>query len=169
MTVVKRLQLLRHAKSSWSEPGVADIDRPLNDRGLRNAPKMGERLVARAQVPELIVSSPARRALATAQLVADACGIARAAIEVVDALYEAGTDTWLRLISELPRRTDRVLMVGHNPAITDLAHLLCEEARIDNVPTCGLLVLDYDLDAWTAVALNRPAAWLFDYPKRPFP
>jgi phosphohistidine phosphatase len=149
-----------------ADPGQRDIDRPLNERGQRNAPEMGARLVARGQVPGLIISSPARRALTTAQLLADACGIARADIRIVDALYEASTETWLKIISDLPGRVDAVLMVGHNPELTALANLLCHQARIDNLPTCAVLRLDYAARNWSALARSQPADWDLDYPRR---
>lgn len=166
---MKRLILCRHAKSSWATPGQADIDRPLNERGLRNAPEMGRRLRERGETPVLMVSSPARRALATARLMADELGIAREDIVVEDALYEASVATWLTAIAALSAGADTVLMVGHNPTLTELANLLCRDVRIDNIPTCGVLRLDYELSSWAAVPRTQPADWSFDYPKRPSP
>ncbi|MFM7783685.1 MAG: SixA phosphatase family protein, partial [Gammaproteobacteria bacterium] len=99
---MKRLILCRHAKSSWANPGQEDIDRPLNERGKRNAPEMARRLRERGEVPALIVSSPARRALATARLMAEELGIARDAIVIEDTLYEASVDAWRRVIAALP-------------------------------------------------------------------
>jgi len=166
---MKRLMLLRHAKSSWREPGLPDIDRPLNERGLRDAPACGERLRARNRLPQRIFSSPARRALATAERVAAACAIPRGDIEVVEALYEASTETWLSVIGGLPAALDSVLLVGHNPELTALVNLLCAELRLDNLPTCGLMQLDYAIRDWGAVAGSQPADWLFDSPKHPAP
>lgn len=163
---MKRLILARHAKSSWANPGQADIDRPLNERGERNAPEMGRRLRERGELPALVVSSPARRALATARLMAAELGIAPGDIVIEDALYEASVATWLRVIAGLPARVDAVLMVGHNPTLTELANLLCHGVRIDNVPTCGVLRLDYASRSWSGVTRSPPADWSFDYPKR---
>jgi len=81
-------------------------------------------------------------------------------------LYEAGTGDWLALIGALPEALECVLAVGHNPTITELANLLCPAARIDNVPTCGVLHLGYGSTPWCAVAGTRPLEWDFDYPKR---
>ncbi len=166
---MKRLMLARHAKSSWANPGQEDIDRPLNDRGERNAPEMGRRMLERGEVPDVVVSSPARRALATARLMAAELGIPREDIVIEDALYEASVQTWITVIAALPAGADAVLMVGHNPTLTDLANLLCREVQIDNIPTCGVLRLDYDLRKWAAVPRSSPADWSFDYPKRPSP
>lgn len=163
---MKRLILCRHAKSSWANPGQDDVDRPLNERGERNAPEMGRRLRERGELPALVVSSPARRALATARLIAAELGIAREDIVIEDALYEASVATWLTVIAALPAGADAVLMVGHNPTLTELANLLCRDVRLDNIPTCGVLRLDYDLRSWAAVPRSQPVDWSFDYPKR---
>jgi phosphohistidine phosphatase len=166
---MKRLLLVRHAKSSWADPGQRDIDRPLNERGRRNAPEMGKRLRERALVPDLIVSSPARRALATAQLLADAFGMTRGGIEIEDALYEASTATWLETIGALPAAVGTALMVGHNPELTELANLLCREARIENLPTCGVLCLEYGARSWRSIGGQEPVDWNLDWPKRSGP
>jgi phosphohistidine phosphatase len=163
---MKRLILVRHAKSSWANPGQEDIDRPLNDRGKRNAPEMARRLRGRGELPMLIVSSPARRALATARLMAEEFSIARDAIVIEDTLYEASVDTWCRVIAALPPDVDSVLIVGHNPTLTELGNRLCPAVRIDNIPTCGVLRLDYGLKSWAAVPGSEPSGWDFDYPKR---
>jgi len=163
---MKQLILVRHAKSSWSDPGQRDFDRPLNARGERNAPEMAARLAARGLRPQLIVASGARRALATAQLMAREFGYPKQDIEIVDALYEASPAVWLAQIAALPPRVDRALMVGHNPELTELANRLCPDARIDNVPTCGVLVLDFAVRDWASTAATRPSAWDFDYPRR---
>lgn len=138
---MKHLLLMRHAKSSKEPDGPPDVDRPLNERGQRDAPEMGRRLMRRGEVPQHIVSSHARRALTTAQLVADACGIPRAAIEIVDELYDTTPSVWLKCIHALPARFDRVLMVGHNPEMSELAQALCGPSRIDELPTAAILRL----------------------------
>jgi phosphohistidine phosphatase len=163
---MKQLILVRHAKSSWSEAGQRDFDRPLNPRGERNAPEMAARLAARGLHPGLIVASGARRALATAQLIAKELGYPNKDIEIVDALYASSPRVWLEQIASLPARFDTVLMVGHNPELTELVNRLCPAARIDNVPTCGVLWLAYEVEDWAAVAAAKPSAWDFDYPKR---
>ncbi|MFM7274917.1 MAG: SixA phosphatase family protein, partial [Gammaproteobacteria bacterium] len=99
---MKRLILCRHAKSSWADPGMADIDRPLNDRGKRDAPEMGRRLRERGVAPDLVVSSGARRARATARRIAAELGIDGDAVTIVERLYEASVATWLAVIGGLP-------------------------------------------------------------------
>ena len=163
---MKHLLIMRHAKSAWSDATLRDIDRPLNKRGERDAPEMAERLKTRSLVPQRMIASPARRALRTAQLLAAQFDYPVADIEIVEELYEAGTGDWLALIGALPESLECVLAVGHNPTITELASLLCPAARIDNVPTCGVLHLGYGNTPWRAVAGARPLEWDFDYPKR---
>ena len=163
---MKHLLIVRHAKSAWSDASLRDFDRPLNKRGEHDAPEMGARLKSRSLVPQQMIASPARRALRTAQLLAAQFDYPVADIEIVDGLYEAGTGDWLALIGALPEALECVLAVGHNPTITELANLLCPAARIDNVPTCGVLRLGYGSTPWCAVAGTRPLEWDFDYPKR---
>ena len=163
---MKHLLIVRHAKSDWNDATLRDIDRPLNQRGERDAPEMGARLKKRSLVPQQLIASPARRALRTAQLLAAQFDYARADIEIVDALYEAGTGDWLALIGGLPESLGCVLVVGHNPSITELASLLCPAARIDDVPTCGVLHLGYGNTPWRCVAKASPLEWDFDFPKR---
>jgi len=163
---MKQLILVRHAKSSWSDPGMRDFDRPLNERGERNAPEMGARLRAAGRVPQMIIASGARRAWSTARLMAAELDYPVADIEVIDALYEAPVNIWLGLIRGLPAHLDRVMMVGHNPGITELVNKLCPDARIENMPTCGVFCFEHGGADWGGVGSRRAHAWDFDYPKR---
>lgn len=162
----RTLILMRHAKSSWADPGQDDIDRPLNERGKANAPLMAERLKARGiDRLDLIVSSPARRALGTAKRVADAFGYARECIQVRDALYAASAEAWLEAIHALVPQQRSVLIVGHNPEVTEVAGRVCPQ-RIDNLPTAGMLVLRFALPAWADVGAAAPVDWDYDWPRR---
>src|ERR1700687_471476 len=118
---MKTLFLIRHAKSSWGDTALPDKDRPLDDRGRQDAPKMGKRLAKRDVKPDLVVSSPALRALTTAQLIAEAAGYKRKDIVVDDRLYASNSDDLLAVIRELDKKLDCVMLVGHNPEFTDLA------------------------------------------------
>ena len=161
---MKTLLLVRHAKSDHGDPRLADHDRELNERGLRDAPMMGRRLVARGVAPDLIVSSTARRALHTARLLAEAIDYPRRRIETRAELYAASEDTWLETIELLPDDRACAMIVGHNPEITAVANRLGRRP-IDNVPTCGILLLEYATDAWVDVPSGTPCNWVFDYPK----
>jgi phosphohistidine phosphatase len=162
---VKQLILVRHAKSSWKDPGLADADRPLNERGKRDAPDMGKRLARRGVRPDLIVSSPARRAVATAKLLAAELAYPPADIEIVKTLYEASEGVWLAIVRGLPAYVRSAMIVGHNPEITAFVNCLCP-AGIDNVPTCGMLILGYETDSWGDVGRCEALEWDFDYPRR---
>jgi phosphohistidine phosphatase len=161
---MKTLILVRHAKSSKDDPSLPDKVRPLNDRGQREAPEMGKRLAQRNANPELIVSSPALRALATAELIAEALGYLREDIVVNERLYESDVLTWLSVIRELGDKLDRVMLVGHNPELSQLAHHLAGE--INEMPTCAVAEFGFESTSWSDVGELKPAKVVFDYPKK---
>ena len=160
---MKTLTLIRHAKSSWKKQ-VPDIDRPLNKRGQRNAPEMGARLAARGADPDGVVSSPAKRALATALTIVETIGFERKQVEVDERVYTFDAARLLEVVQTLDERHDHVMVFGHNPAITDLTNELAN-ANIGNVPTCGVVVIQLEVDAWRFVAAGGGTLVEFDYPK----
>ncbi|MBV8837686.1 MAG: histidine phosphatase family protein [Alphaproteobacteria bacterium] len=151
---MRRLMLLRHAKSDWSTPGQRDQDRPLNERGREAAPKMGAYMVRHALIADLIVASPAVRVVETLDLVLAAFD-RRPKVQSEDAIYGGGPNALLELVKQTPRTVHSLLMVGHNPGLGELAALLIAsgevEARqrlIEKFPTAGLAVIDFALDDW---------------------
>lgn len=142
---MKTLLVLRHAKSSWKDGGLPDHDRPLNDRGKRDAARMGQLLHELALIPDLVVTSTARRARATAKAVARAAGFA-GEIDERDDLYAADPETILHLTSAFPDAATRILLVGHNPGMEVFVSALAGEAVA--MPTAALARLDFDVDAW---------------------
>jgi len=162
---MKHLLLCRHAKSSWKNSSLADFDRPLNKRGKKDGPEMGRRLAERGLQLDLIVSSPARRALETAKLVARELGISRKEIKVERKIYDSFPSALQRIIHQLDDGYDRVMLVGHNPETTMLANIL-GDLSIDNVPTCGIVALDFAVDAWQDVREGEGILVFFDYPKK---
>lgn len=162
---MKRLVLCRHAESSWKDGSLADIDRPLNERGRRNAPEMGRRLIRQGVRPDLIISSPARRAYATAVFLGREYGITGREIRIVDAVYNAYPLQLLEIIRGLDTVHDQVVVVGHNPEITVLANLL-GRLRIENFPTCGAVVLDFAVGSWAEIKEEKGSLVFFDYPRR---
>ena len=162
---MKTLFLVRHAKSSWKDASLPDALRPLNKRGRRNAPLMGRRLADRGVEVELIVTSPATRAVATAEALAEELSYPWDEIVVEDRLYHAATEEMLAVIEEQDDWLDGLLVVGHNPALTSLANYL-GRGDLDNVPTGGVVELRYDVMRWSDLASVRPTAMVFDYPKR---
>jgi len=143
---LKELLILRHAKSSWRHAGLDDRDRPLNKRGMRDAPRMGRFLAAEGLVPERIVASPARRARQTAQRLAEACGCA-GALTWSDRLYQADPDTILDVLADLPDGPTRVLVIAHNPGLEDLLEQLIGRPEI--LPTAALAHVEIDIEHWT--------------------
>lgn len=161
---MKTLILVRHAKSSWKDPSLADRDRPLNKRGKRDAPEMGRRLAARGGAPDLIVSSPANRALATARIIAAAVGYTAEKIREDERLYLASPAGILEAIRDLEDGYERVFLFGHNPGLTELVNELSEPA-VDNVPTCGVVELRLAADRWADLSRNTIQRAGIDTPK----
>lgn len=163
MPAVKRITLLRHAKAQQSAGEMADRDRPLNDRGRQDAPRMGRRLVAAGIRPSLIVTSPATRALQTAQLVAREIGYPLEFLQREPDLYLASPQEMLQVIARQDNSFGDILLCGHNPGITGLANQLTG-AAIDNVPTCGIVVVEAEITSWSRLGAGARLC-LFDFPK----
>jgi len=149
---MKTLFLLRHAKSSWKEADIADFDRPLNERGRRAAPFMGRLLKERGFAPDLIISSPAKRARKTAKLV-KAGGEYEAEIVFDDRIYEASASTLLYVAGEIDDSIDSVMLVGHNPGMEGAVRVLT--GRPEPMPTAAVAVIDLDIDTWKQIASGR--------------
>ena len=162
---MKTLILARHAKSSWKDAELADFDRPLNKRGRKNAPEMGRRLAERGDWPEQIVTSPARRAQDTAVALAAALHIEERNISFEPAVYEAAPAVLLQIIRSFDDVWQKILLVGHNPGLTELANLLAP-CQIDNIVTCGLVGLEFDLNLWRDIGPGRGRMLFYDFPKK---
>ena len=162
---MKYLTLIRHAKSSWDDPSLDDFDRPLNKRGKKNAPEMGQRLYEHGIVPDAIVTSPAKRARKTAKLIALELEVDFDSIYYLDDLYHASVLDLVRIIQSLDDKWDDVFLFGHNPGFTDLANFFIP-TYIENIPTCGVLRLDLPFESWNDVRPGQAAVVLYDYPKK---
>jgi phosphohistidine phosphatase len=148
---MKRLTLLRHAKSSWKDLSLPDADRKLNKRGKRTAPEMGTRFATRYSVEDvLLVSSPAKRAITTARLFALAAGMAEDRIQEEELIYQADARALLQIVRGLDDAWDHVVLVGHNPGFTDFINSATKHF-IENLPTAGIAVLQYPVDHWADV------------------
>jgi phosphohistidine phosphatase len=165
---MKNLTLIRHAKSSWKNAFLLDIDRPLNKRGQRDAPVMGKRLAERESIPDLIISSPAIRALTTAEVIAAEIEYPIEEIVIDERIYGAGVIEWLHIIQSLDDALDHIMCFGHNPGLTDLVNSI-STYYIDNVPTCGVVELTFDTDTWADIGHIEPTQVHFDYPKKTAP
>ncbi|MVF24928.1 histidine phosphatase family protein [Methylocaldum sp. BRCS4] len=162
---MKCLIAIRHAKSDRDQPFLADIDRPLNNRGKRDASVMGDVLKFRGQEPDLIVTSPAKRALETAELIAEAVGYDSRAIAVRDSIYLQGTPALLELIRSLEDIHNRVYLIGHNPDLSELVTRLTGES-LGTLPTCGIAAIEFPVDAWAYVMHGSGRLVFFDSPKQ---
>jgi len=159
-----RLTLIRHAKSSWKDAALKDFDRPLNKRGRHDAPLMGRVIQHSGLRFDRIVSSPAQRAITTARLVAAELGYPEQQIQAREDLYEASAGQLLRCVQSLDDGWHSVALVAHNPGLTQLCNEL-SDAAIDNLPTCGVAVMDFDVDSWQAVHPQLGRLTRFEYPR----
>lgn len=161
---MKHLLICRHAKSSWKNPRLADFDRPLNKRGKRNAPRMGKMLVSHGIHPDLIVSSPAKRAKKTALQLAKKLNYPKKRIVYRDRIYSATPDELIDCIHTFDDHSNQAIVIGHNSGFTTLANIL-GNLHIDNVPTCGIVALKFEVDSWKDVEKKKGIFDFFYYPK----
>lgn len=162
---MKLLHLVRHAKSDWSTEELADIDRPLNARGFRNAHTMSQRFALENKVPDTIISSPATRAISTALIFCRNLNYSLEKFKVEEKIYESSVETMLNYIAQIDDRYESAMIFGHNPTMTELANILCS-AEIDNVPTCGIVSVQFDVFAWMNTRAGGARLLSFDYPKK---
>ena len=146
---MKTVYFIRHAKSSWEDAGLSDIERPLNKRGNRDAKFMAKLLKGKEGQPDKIISSPANRALTTAIYFATELNIPEQAIVVRKEIYHAYPEQVLNIIRNLDDADDTVFVFGHNPCFTSLANQFSEE-YIPNVPTCGVVKVEAEVQNWSA-------------------
>jgi phosphohistidine phosphatase len=145
-SLMKTLFLMRHAKSSWDDATLADIERPLNERGKRSAPFMGALMRRLDMIPACIISSPADRACTTAKLAHDA-GAFDAAVQIDERVYEASANTLRQVISEVDDSCQTAMIVGHNPGMEGLIRYLT--GQIEPMPTGAVAWVELDVDRWT--------------------
>ena len=160
----RTLFLIRHAKSDWDGVALPDKERPLADRGKRDAPMMGKRLAKHHVKPDLIVSSPARRALSTAEIIANELDYSVKDIVVDDRLYATEAEILLRIICGLSDKLKCVMLFGHNPELSDLAHRLSNDIPL--MPTCAAAEFTFDSKSWATIGALKPVKVALDYPKK---
>jgi len=163
----KIIWLVRHAKSSWDSDAVTDHDRPLNKRGMKDAQMMGRRLKKLKTIPQLIISSSATRAQMTAKLIAQEIGYKRNHIEIDPDIYGAGIRGLTEIICHLDDSLNQVMLVGHNPDITETINWLAN-TYIDNSPTCSITTLQVGSDSWSGFTKGAADLVRYDYPKKEF-
>lgn len=160
---MKRLYLIRHGKSDWANKNLEDFDRPLNQRGKKNAPFMGELLYKKNIFPDVIISSPAYRARETSKKIAKKIGYTEE-IMYNEYLYDASLKTILDVITFIEDEYDDVFLIGHNPSLSLLAFYLVDFN--ENLPTCGILEIRFDCDSWREINKKNAQLVSFEYPKK---
>jgi len=159
---MKELLLIRHAKSSWDDFSLPDFDRPLNDRGKRDAPEMAERIRKQKVRIDGIYSSPAKRARKTAEAFAKEFDLE---VNFNDELYHAGEHAFIQTILRIPEDVQCAAIFSHNPGFTDFANSLTL-TRTDNIPTTGIFAVKLETDKWIDFLLCEKKFWFFEYPKK---
>lgn len=144
---------------------MKDFDRPLNDRGKKNAPFMGKWLAQENIHPDLIISSPAKRAIITARKIAKEIDYLKDKIIQDKNIYEASVKTLLQIVNQIENEQNIVFLFGHNPGFTDFANYLTGE-NISNIPTCGIVQINFEIDDWKEVSKDLGTLIRFEYPKK---
>jgi phosphohistidine phosphatase len=161
---MKTLYLVRHAKAGWDNSWTADFDRSLSDHGRKEAKEIARRLHGKDAIPELIVSSPARRALGTAEIIAGVLGYPLEDILQKIEIYEGGPDALASIVRSLPESCQTVMLFGHNPTISLFSSWLTGEAH-RQMETCSVVKIDFSEERWADInAGSGRSAW-YDYPK----
>ncbi len=161
---MRTIYLVRHAKSSWKNPGLADFDRPLNKRGKRDAPFIGDLLNKKDINPDIILSSPAKRAKKTAIEIAKKLEYPLKEIIYKEEMYEASDMELLKLMKKIDENISAVMMFAHNPGLTQLNNYLSKN-YIDNIPTCGAVALEFNCK-WNEVDKDAGKFVFFEFPKK---
>ena len=164
---MKTLYLMRHAKSSWKDGSIKDLNRRLNKRGERDAPFMGKLMNQKGISLQEMISSPAERALSTASLFCSEFEFPYQKLKVDNNLYASSSKEMLSVIKNLSENVESVLIIGHNPGLTDLSNYL-SDFPIDNIPTCGIVELFYNKKSWREIEFGSCRMGFFEYPKKYF-
>ena len=162
---MKIVCLVRHAKASRDDSSLRDFDRPLNARGKKQAPWLGRRLQESNVSPGVIISSPAKRAMATAETLAGGIQYPLKKIITESAVYESGAPAILGVIQDIARDHAVAVVVGHNPALSDLMNYLSRR-KLDELPVAGIICLKFDVDSWKKITRGKGEVLFYDAPPR---
>lgn len=162
---MKELILVRHAKSDWGNETLKDIDRHLNDRGYESAYTLGEWYAKTKNKPDMILSSTATRALSTALIFARSLEFNMDKFRIDARIYETTWEKLLKLIQETNDSHTSLMLFGHNPSITNICNELSDDLYFDNVPTCGLISLRFEVAGWKDIATKKGRLNFYEYPK----
>jgi phosphohistidine phosphatase len=161
----RTLVMIRHAKSSWTNPLQSDFERPLNERGEQDAPAMGKRLKEYGVIPDLIIASSAKRTKQTAKKIAKEVGYDIDNIRWEEKLYHCIPSVFEEIIYELKDKVHTVFIVAHNPGITEFVNQLAPDFSVENMPTCGIVGAHIEAEEWNMFPQAKRKVFLFDYPK----
>jgi len=160
----KKLFIVRHAKSDWSHEGLSDFERPLNERGLRNAPFIADKIAEAGHTIDFILTSPANRAITTAGFFKRRLGLRDNQWDTERKIYEADVQRLLSIVNKLDDTHSSVILFGHNPGLSSLVHELTGEWVV--MPTCGIAEVEIPFNAWSMVSPGTCNLISFDFPKR---
>ena len=163
--MIKKVLFIRHAKSDWSFPELADFERPLNKRGKKDAPEMGRRLRNREDIrPQLIKVSTAERTKETMDLLKKEAGWENIETVEKDWMYLASANEYIKSIEKMHDEIDFVCFCGHNPTVTYVLNYFSGE-NIDDMPTCAIGLVEFDVESWKHISQNSGKLTYYDYPK----
>jgi phosphohistidine phosphatase len=162
---MKKLYIIRHAKSSWEDSDQPDFERPLNKRGEHDADKIAQKLKVEKVSPELILSSPAKRALTTANIFAEKLNYPIENIVTDINIYEAGLKELTSVLHNLENTSKNVMLFGHNPGLTSLVNMLGDKP-VPHLPTCGVVGLKLNIESWEKLERYSGEIFLFEFPKK---
>jgi phosphohistidine phosphatase len=161
---MKDLLIIRHAKSSWSNPSLSDIERPLNDRGIRDAPRMAELVAKQNLMPDAIYCSPAQRTLTTASFFIHKLKLQPELLHIKDEIYNSNQNRMDQLIRSFPEKTKCAFLIGHNPTLTDWINRYAAQ-MIDNLPTCGIAWFEFNTTSWSSISYSNANLKKLWFPK----
>lgn len=164
---MKTIYLIRHAKSSWDNEGLTDFERPINNRGNRDAPFMASLLKKEKVLPDLIIASPALRVKTTAEIFAVELNYPKNKISFENSLYLCGIKELEEIVQGISDSNKIVLLFGHNPALTNYANHLGNKF-ITNIPTCGIVGIEFKETSWCEVERGKGKTFRFEFPKKYF-
>jgi phosphohistidine phosphatase len=162
----RTLVMIRHAKSSWANPLQSDFERPLNERGKREAPEMANKLKQAGIAPDLVICSTAKRTRQTAKRICEVLGYDLAHVKWEEKLYHCIPSVFEELLYEVGDKVKTVFIIAHNPGITEFVNHLSPAFSIDNMPTCGIACAHFDSAEWNMFPLVEKEVFLFEHPEK---
>jgi len=163
--VMKTLYIIRHAKSSWGDFTLPDFERPINDRGKKDAPIMAQFLKDKKLTIDVFISSPAKRALKTSEIFCKTFDYDTANMVLIDEMYHATSSVFFEQIKNIDPSYNSAAIFSHNPGITDFVNDLGLGVKVDNMPTCAIFAFQINSDQWSEISSAKKTFLFFKYPK----